>query len=154
MSYSIFNFLKAVNLWFDIVQVLAELESRHGEPEIVQAEFVQQLYECGFPTPGQGLRVNSSGDQLTVGCTGSSSSSSSSGTNSTGSGTRGPIILRRPYDTRLEERDLTRLFSSLQVPIFLQVFSSLLLERKVLLLSKSIRFVLFSTLHRRSVFSF
>ena len=126
---------------FGTLQVLAELESRHGEPEILQAEFIQQLYECGFPSPGQGLRVNGSGNQLSVGCTGSSSSSSSSGSNSTGSGTRGPVVLRRPYDTRLEERDLTRLFSSLQIPIFLQVFSSLLLERKVLLLSKSIRSV-------------
>lgn len=129
-------------MWF-CLQVLAELESRHGEPEILQAEFIQQLYECGLPSPGQGLRVSGVGDQVTVGCTGSSSSSSSSGTSSSGSGSRGPVVLRRPYDTRLEERDLTRLINCLQIPIFLQVFSSLLLERKVLLLSKSIRFVLF-----------
>lgn len=117
---------------------MAELESRHGEPEILQAEFIQQLYECGLPSPGQILRVNGSGENVTVGCTGSSNSSSSSGTNSSGCGIRGPVVLKRPYDSRLEERDLTRLFNSLQVPIFLQVFSSLLLERKVLLLSKSI----------------
>lgn len=135
LAYCILTPYRASGFFF---KVLAELESRHGEPEILQAEFIQQLYECILPSPGQGLRVNGCGDQISVGCTGSSSSSSSSGTNSSGSGTRGPVVLRRPYDTRLEERDLTRLFNSLQIPIFLQVFSSLLLERKVLLLSKSI----------------
>ncbi|KAE8742896.1 hypothetical protein FOCC_FOCC011514 [Frankliniella occidentalis] len=135
LAYCILTPYRASGFYF---KVLAELESRHGEPEILQADFIQQLYECCLPSPGQGLRVSGSGENINVGCTGSSSSSSSNGTNSTGSGCRGPVVLRRPYDTRLEERDLSRLFNCLQIPIFLQVFSSLLLERKVLLLSKSI----------------
>ncbi|XP_034235043.1 DENN domain-containing protein 2A-like [Thrips palmi] len=135
LAYCILTQHRASGFYF---KVLAELESRHGEPELLQAEFIQQLYDCGLPSPGQGLRVHGSGENISVGCAGSSSSSSSSGTNSSGTGSRGPVVLKRPYDTRLEERDLTRLFNCLQIPIFLQVFSSLLLERKVLLLSKSI----------------
>ncbi|KAJ4444122.1 hypothetical protein ANN_05911 [Periplaneta americana] len=47
-------------------------------------------------------------------------------------------VVRRPLDSRLEERDLTQLFSALPVPALLQLFGSLLLERKVILISNSL----------------
>jgi len=40
------------------VQILAELESRHGEPECLQTAFIKQLYSCHFPGPGQSLRLS------------------------------------------------------------------------------------------------
>jgi hypothetical protein len=49
------------------------------------------------------------------------------------------LTVRRPRDSRLEERDLAQLFSALCVPALLKLFSSLLLERKVILISNSLR---------------
>jgi hypothetical protein len=49
------------------------------------------------------------------------------------------LTVRRPQDSRLEERDLTQLFSALSVPSLLKLFGSLLLERKVILISNSLR---------------
>jgi hypothetical protein len=48
-------------------------------------------------------------------------------------------IVRRPLDSRLEEHDLTQLFSAVPVPVLLQLFASLLLERRVILISNSLR---------------
>lgn len=44
-----------VKLKYLFVQILAELESRHGEPECPQTAFIRQLYSCHFPGPGQSL---------------------------------------------------------------------------------------------------
>ncbi|KDR16140.1 DENN domain-containing protein 2C [Zootermopsis nevadensis] len=41
-------------------------------------------------------------------------------------------------DSRLEERDLAQLFSAVPVPVLLQLFGSLLLERRVILISNSL----------------
>jgi hypothetical protein len=49
------------------------------------------------------------------------------------------FTVRRPQDSRLEERDLAQLFSAVCVPSLLKLFSSLLLERKVILISNSLR---------------
>jgi len=49
------------------------------------------------------------------------------------------LTVHRPQDSRLEERDLAQLFSALCVPSLLKLFSSLLLERKVILISNSLR---------------
>jgi hypothetical protein len=40
------------------VQILAELESRHGQPEWLQTSFIKELYSCQFPGPGQGLKLS------------------------------------------------------------------------------------------------
>lgn len=48
-------------------------------------------------------------------------------------------FVQRPVDSRLEEHDLTQLFSALPVSALLQLFGSLLLERKVILISSSLR---------------
>lgn len=40
------------------VQILAELESRHGQPEWLQNAFIKELYSCQFPGPGQGLKLS------------------------------------------------------------------------------------------------
>uniref|UniRef100_A0A1B6L405 UDENN domain-containing protein n=1 Tax=Graphocephala atropunctata TaxID=36148 RepID=A0A1B6L405_9HEMI len=95
-------------------QVLAELESRHGQPEQALSNFIQQLYECPFPMPGQCLTiVNSSTNE------------------------KMEILHRRP-DLRQEECDIARLLNLVRFSVFLQLFVTLLLERKVILLSYSI----------------
>lgn len=49
------------------------------------------------------------------------------------------FVLRRPQDSRHEENDLRRLHETLSPLVLLQVFSSLLLERKVILISCELR---------------
>ncbi|XP_046670983.1 DENN domain-containing protein 2B-like isoform X2 [Homalodisca vitripennis] len=95
-------------------QVLAELESRHGQPELVLSKFIQQLYECPFPAPGQSLTIiNPSTNEKME-------------------------ILQRRQDPRQEETDIAKLLNLVRFSVFLQLFVTLLLERKVILLSYSI----------------
>lgn len=51
----------------------------------------------------------------------------------------GDLEFRRPYDHRIEDTDLTVLFNTLNINVLLQLFGSLLLERKVVLVSKCLR---------------
>lgn len=106
-------------------KVLEELESRHGSPGL--EDFIKQLYECEFPGLGQSLKLSKILEEATR----TSPQKNQDTLPST--------LVRRPYDIRLEEQDLTQLLEHLEVPVFLKVFSSLLLERKVLLISNSLR---------------
>lgn len=51
----------------------------------------------------------------------------------------GDVVFRRPYDYRIEDTDLTVLFDTLNLDVLLQVFGSILVERKVVFISKSLR---------------
>lgn len=51
----------------------------------------------------------------------------------------GDVEFRRPYDHRIEDTDLTVVFETLNIRVLLQIFGSLLLERKVVLVSKCLR---------------
>lgn len=111
LAYCIVSPFKA-NVYFS--QVLAELESRHGQPENKLSAFIQELYACPFPSPGQGLFVKqSTADEKTE-------------------------ILVQSRDPRQEEVDIIRLLRYVRLSIFFQMFGTLLLERKVILLSHSI----------------
>lgn len=50
------------------------------------------------------------------------------------------VVLMRPFDSRHEENDLMLLGDTLKTPILQQVFCSLLLERKVILVSNMLRY--------------
>ncbi|PSN51775.1 hypothetical protein C0J52_05278 [Blattella germanica] len=101
-------------------RILAELESRHGQPEWLQTAFIKELYSCQFPGPGQGLRLSTTNTTYNVAGI-----------------IKQNLIKLNPFSL-LEERDLTQLFSALPVPALLQLFGSLLLERKVILISNSL----------------
>lgn len=49
------------------------------------------------------------------------------------------VVFKRPYDHRTEETDLTVIFDTLKLEVLLQIFGSLLLERKVILIGKCLR---------------
>lgn len=51
----------------------------------------------------------------------------------------GDVVLKRPYDSRLEDVDLTILFNTLDLVTLLQTFGSLLHERKVVFISNCLR---------------
>ncbi|KAK6645425.1 hypothetical protein RUM43_001702 [Polyplax serrata] len=106
-------------------KVLEELESRHGS--IGMESFIKQLYESYFPGPGEVLKLKRILEEATK----TSFTTKENCLVST--------LVRRPCDVRLEEKNLTQLFQYLDLSLFIKVFSSLLLERKVLLLSSSLR---------------
>ncbi|KAK7866426.1 hypothetical protein R5R35_008953 [Gryllus longicercus] len=121
LAYCILSPYRAKGFYF---KILSELESQHGQPEWLQKTFIKQLYACEFPNPGQTLKLTNLLDNVPDSVEASLRSLANQ--------------LRRPLDSRLEEHDLTLLFSTLPVPILLQVFGSLLLERKVLFISNSL----------------
>lgn len=51
-------------------------------------------------------------------------------------------ILTRHSDSRLEDLQLAKTLDYLKINVFLLIFSNLLLERKVIFLSSSLRYVL------------
>lgn len=53
----------------------------------------------------------------------------------------GDVVLKRPYDSRLEDVDLRMLFNTLDLQTLLQTFGSLLHERKVIFVSSYLRLV-------------
>uniref|UniRef100_A0A1B6EAM3 UDENN domain-containing protein n=1 Tax=Clastoptera arizonana TaxID=38151 RepID=A0A1B6EAM3_9HEMI len=99
--------------WF-FNKILVELESHHGQTDYNLTNFIEELYKCRFPSPGQGVFVTQP---------------------STGKRVE---IVRRPYDPRQEEIDIARLLNIVRLSVFLQLFGTLLLERKIVLLSYSI----------------
>ncbi|KAG8226141.1 hypothetical protein J437_LFUL005802 [Ladona fulva] len=111
LTYCLISPYRANGFYF---KVLAELESRHGGPESEQNAFLQELYSCHLPGPSEVLQLPSSAEPLS------------------------PFVqpLRRPFDVRLEEKEVMELVTCLEVGVFLDVFASILLERKVLLTSK------------------
>ncbi|RZF33591.1 hypothetical protein LSTR_LSTR009047 [Laodelphax striatellus] len=95
-------------------KVLMELESKHGLSETKMNQFIDQLYQSPFPAPGHSLFINdgSNGERIE--------------------------IFARPLDIRQEDNDLSELLSKIKLSVFLQIFATLLHERKVILLSESI----------------
>lgn len=153
------SFIVIYRLYF-VFQVLYELESRHGSQGI--DDFIAQLHEAPFPGPGESLKLKQILEEATKVL-------SPAKDKNLGFLFRlkfivkdiiiiiiiphrffliylpfffcfpGSTLVRRPCDTRLEEKNLTQLFQYLELQVFFKIFASLLHERKILLISTSIR---------------
>ncbi|XP_047246428.1 DENN domain-containing protein 2A-like isoform X3 [Girardinichthys multiradiatus] len=105
--YCIVSHLGCFNLFS---KVLDEVERRRAlSPALVQP-FLRAIMEAQFPAPGRTINIK---------------------TFLPGSGTE-VMELCRPSDSRLEHVDFECLFSCLSLRLLLRVFSSLLLERRVI----------------------
>ncbi|XP_048356629.1 DENN domain-containing protein 2A isoform X2 [Sphaerodactylus townsendi] len=108
--YCIVSRLGCFNLFS---KILDEVEKRRGiSPALVQP-LMRSVMEAPFPALGRTITVKNF---------------------LPGSGTE-VIELRRPLDSRLEHVDFDSLFSSLSIRHLSRVFSSLLLERRVILIA-------------------
>uniref|UniRef100_A0A4W5LMZ0 DENN domain containing 2B n=1 Tax=Hucho hucho TaxID=62062 RepID=A0A4W5LMZ0_9TELE len=91
-------------------KILDEVERRRGISAALVYPFMRSLMESPFPAPGKTIKVKTflpgAGNEV--------------------------IELRRPMDSRLEHVDFDSLFSCLSVRQVVQVFASLLLERRVI----------------------
>ncbi|CAH0383279.1 unnamed protein product [Bemisia tabaci] len=114
LAYCIVTPYKADSFYY---QLLGELESRHGQTDQNVMNFIKELYENAFPSPGQGVKVTPT-------------------TPSTIDQKFDKVeILKRPKDSR-QDTDLSGMLSYVRLDIFVKLFSTLLHERKVILLSK------------------
>ncbi|XP_075921520.1 DENN domain-containing protein 2B-like isoform X2 [Petromyzon marinus] len=96
--------------------ILEEVETRRKISLAMVYPFVRALKDAPFPAPGKTVKVQSF---------------------IPGRGTE-TIKLTRPLDSRLEHVELGTLFSSLSVEQVVQVFVSLLLERRVILVAQEL----------------
>ncbi|VVC32547.1 Hypothetical protein CINCED_3A023163 [Cinara cedri] len=117
LVYCIYSSVKASSFYF---KVLHEIESRHGLSEFNMKQFIGLLYDQPFPEPGSTVYIPHNSTSL------SAEFSSNEGE------------LRRPFDIRQEQDDLLKLLQIIKPNTFIQILATMLLERKLILLSKSI----------------
>ncbi|KAM8974017.1 DENN domain-containing protein 2A [Pelodytes ibericus] len=111
--YCIVSHLGCFNLFS---KILDEVEKRRGiSPALVQP-FMRSIMEAPFPALGRKITVKNF---------------------LPGSGTK-VIELCRPLDSRLEHVDFETLFSTLSVRHLIQIFASLLLERRVIFMADTL----------------
>ncbi|XP_023678576.1 DENN domain-containing protein 2B [Paramormyrops kingsleyae] len=105
--YCVISRLGCFNLFS---KILDEVEKRRSISAALVYPFMRSLMESPFPAPGKTIKVKTflpgAGNEV--------------------------MELRRPMDSRLEHVDLESLFSCLSVRQVIQVFASLLLERRVI----------------------
>lgn len=103
---------------------------RHGYNEYQKRFLMEELYRKQFPQTGGTITVTEpASDEMYNFYTGNLRGFSP---------TRGVSIKRRA-DPRLDEEDLVTLLTTVDLPIVLKIFGSLLLERKVVLISRALR---------------
>lgn len=106
-----------VNFIIVCVQILEEVERRREISPALVHPFMHSVMEAPFPAPGRTISVKSflpgSGNEV--------------------------LTLCRPVDSRLEHVDFEGLMQCLSVTTLLQVFASLLLERRVIFIADKLR---------------
>lgn len=96
-------------------QLLDEIERRR-EHSMEEVEVLLKVaYDTILPRPGKNVGISANlNSQLSV---------------------KDPLYLQRPQDSRLEQIDFDYLFKNLSIPHVLQIFGSLLLERRIVMFS-------------------
>ncbi|VEN50588.1 unnamed protein product [Callosobruchus maculatus] len=149
-------------------KILAELESRHGMKNKIRDDLIKQFYNQKFPKPGDSIKINLTNIEPKTGKTddreffedffglnGNLHTRIMSGDDGTllnetdmrkrctmpsyirRSREKTELVLTLHPDTRYEDCDLKKLHQ-MPADVLLKIFSSLLLERKVILISSSI----------------
>ena len=99
-------------------QILKELEARHGSTDIQMNSFLHILHSHVLPSPGKSLHiVDSSAERKTL------------------------FNIKHPVDSHLEDANLSFLIDSLDFTIFTKILGTVLLERRLIFSSKSLRYV-------------
>lgn len=101
---------------------------RHGYSEYQKRFWMEELYKKQFPVTGGSITVTEPLLEDPYG----------------GGGRYAPyhtkaVTIKRRVDHRLDETDLLTLLSALDLTVVIKVFGSLLLERKVVLISRALR---------------
>ena len=124
--------------------MLRELTSKHGGSEYQRRYWMEELYKKGFPQPGDSICVEMPEDLYSSIRNPTPTIPFNNG-NQKGDASANPfkktnmVTLKRKSDHRLDERELVTLLTTLDLSIVLKVFGSLLLERKVVLISRALK---------------
>ncbi|XP_043244210.1 DENN domain-containing protein 2B-like [Amphibalanus amphitrite] len=108
-------------------KLLAALLEHHGTSEQHRLSVLDELYGRPFPLPGGSVSV----PPVPATCPGDETETITNGTHTEVK----PKQVRRPLDPRLEEDGLFLLVRRLGVDLFIKLFGSALLERKIVLYS-------------------
>uniref|UniRef100_A0A8D8YHJ7 Suppression of tumorigenicity 5 protein n=2 Tax=Cacopsylla melanoneura TaxID=428564 RepID=A0A8D8YHJ7_9HEMI len=113
LAYCIISSVKANSFYH---RLLEEIEVHHGVSESAQMSLIRDLYSQPYPSPGQSVKVfvERNGNQEKM------------------------ELIKRPLVGKNEDTDLIKVLDTIGPHLFVQVLGSLLLERKVILLSNSI----------------
>lgn len=139
--------------------ILREIECRHGQNELFVKNILQNLYRQTLPLPGEQLTCtnvkvpsnppipqnNKYTRRLSLENYPKWMKDATTSPEAINSGARKYSLsddvifsVKRPLDPRLENTEISDLYSILGTDVLLTLFSTLLLERKVILLSSSI----------------
>lgn len=130
LTYCILSKYKAPRFY---QQILLELERRHGIRDVYRNELINKFYMQKFPLPGNFISIDLNKNlQL------DHSSWELFNTDDKNSVVDDKIIVPFHYDTMYEDSNLIRLHK-LPLNVVRKIFSSLLIERKVILVSSVIR---------------
>lgn len=136
---------------YTLIKVLKEITQRHGYSEYQKRYLMEDLYKKPFPTPTENIVVTDPiQDDVYLPYGQQNNSRTAVVEENTTNGltqcynnflisSPKSIVLRRKADQRLEEGDLVMLLSTLDLNTLLKLFGSLLLERKVVLISRSLK---------------
>lgn len=114
-------------------QILREITACHGHSEYQRRHFFQELYKKSFPPPGTSITLTEPTIEETY------VQNEHMGYGSLTGSPMKTVTIRRRADHRLDEGDLVTLVSTVDLSIVIKLFGSLLLERKVVLLSRALR---------------
>ncbi|KAK0176399.1 hypothetical protein PV328_000542 [Microctonus aethiopoides] len=126
-------------------KVLMELESRHGMPDRSRRTFIEELYNCTMPKPGNSITMTNKINRMQIISDSNSSenidaekASAAKFMESLNDSNSDESTIMRSGDPRLEERDMSQLFDAVSNKLLIFLFGSLLLERRVVLISENL----------------
>lgn len=152
LTYCIVSKVRSTGFYFS---VLKEIESRHGQTELNLHKLLRLLLESPIPVAGKSLEITLPfktnnlltkfqteqkslpriGKRLSLENTPSWLNDPPSSVTDISKNT---ISIKRPADLRLESSELLVLYENTTNELLINIFGTLLIERKVILLSKSV----------------
>lgn len=131
---------------FDFDQVLREITLRHGYSEYQKRFWMEELYKKQFPATGGSISITEPAvEELYQSphhhqSLGHDPNVMTNCYNNFGVTPAKTVSIKRRADHRLDEGDLVTLLTTIELATVIKIFGSLLLERKVVLISRALRY--------------
>jgi hypothetical protein len=127
LTYCIISKIKATGFY---LQVLGEIESRHGQPKQIHTKLIQDIYKQNLPKNGETLQFFGEIDRNQKLDPMVNRRQSFEGNEK--------VLILRPTDPRQECDEFSILNESISKKLLMTIFGSLLIERKVILISDDV----------------
>lgn len=127
LTYCIVSKVKSTGFYF---QILCEIESRHGHPELIRSKLIQNIRDHALPQNGETLQFFIETDKNQRLDPMINRRQSMDGNEK--------ILILRPSDPRQEYDEFSILYESTTNKLLMTIIGSLLIERKVILVSNDI----------------